>query len=88
MQKIQKWMEIKMLDIGNNTPKTLTRKNPDRKTYRIPMRDDMEIRIESDRYGCTLYGDVANALGWWESWGMTPQEAEKIFLAAGKKRTN
>ena len=32
------------------------------------------------------FEDVANALGWWESWGMTPQEAEKIFLAAGKKR--
>ena len=68
-------------------PKTLTRRNPDRKTYRMPL-EEASLRIESDRYGCTLYGDAVNALGWWESWGMTAQEAERIFLAAGKKRTS
>lgn len=68
-------------------PQSYTRKNPDRKTYRIPV-EQMTLRIEADRYGSTMYGDVANALGWWESWGVSPQEAERIFMAAGKKRTS
>ena len=74
--------------LTGSRPKMLTRRNPDKKTYRIPLSDEIEVRLTSDRYGCTLYGDVVNALGWWESWGLTPAEAEKLFLSCGKKRSS
>lgn len=62
-----------------------TRRNPDG-SFRIPLSEQSEIRISSDRYGCTVYGNVVNALGWWESWNVTAEEAEKIFLQHNKKR--
>lgn len=69
-------------DIGRR----FTRRNPNG-SYRIPIDNGCGLRIESDRYGCTLYGDIVNALGYFEerTAGMSAEEIEQLFRSRCKK---
>ena len=63
-----------------------TRRNPNG-SFRIPINSGCVFRIESDQYGCTIYGDIVNALGYFEekTAGMTAEEIEQLFRSRCKK---
>ena len=65
--------------------KRFTRKNPNG-SYRIPIDNGCGFRIESDQYGCTIYGDIVNALGYFEEHtaGMSVDEIEQMFRSRRK----
>lgn len=64
----------------------LTRRNPNG-TYRLSASADGNLlNISVSGSTLTVTGDVINALGWWESWDITPARAEQLFRAANIKR--
>lgn len=58
-------------------------------TYRLSASADgdlIQIRLSGETL--TVTGDIINALGWWESWDVTPERAARIFQAANIKRSS
>ncbi len=68
------------------TKAVYTRRNPNG-TYRLAASADGDLlNISVSGSTLTVTGDVINALGWWESWDITPTRAEQLFRAANIKR--
>lgn len=60
------------------TSKTMTRLNPDGKSYRLPLMGNGELRI--DGYGNSLaaFGDFVDKLGMYEASGFTVKELQEL----------
>lgn len=59
------------------TSKRMTRKNPDGKTYRLPLNQNGEFHIDGMGHAMAAFGDAVDKLGKIEDW-FTMKELEEL----------
>lgn len=65
------------------TSKTMTRKNPDGRTYRLPLNDNGTFRVEGHGCSMAVFGDAIDKLGRIEALGFTEKELQEIAKERG-----
>ena len=57
--------------------KRYTIKNPDRKTYRCPIKEGQEVAVKNAKDILCIFGDSIDRLGRYEDTGLEPEEIRR-----------